>query len=275
MTHLPGATNPAAGGARVLAGGEPAFRITPGHGSVIAFALHAGHVVRQELDAYIALSEDDRLREEDAFTALMAPEGVPLVEVLRSRFEVDLNRPRGRAVYHGPHDAWGMDLYLQTPPVEEHSLSLAVYDEFYESAYRVLSQMERDQGRFVVLDLHSYNHRRAGSAAQPAPAELNPEVNLGTGRIPRDRWSPVIEGFMSSMTDHAFDCRENVRFKGGHFSQWVSDVFPDTGVTLAIEFKKTYMDEWTGCPDPLGIERIRRALACATGRIERILSEMP
>ncbi|MHB9003298.1 MAG: N-formylglutamate amidohydrolase [Coriobacteriia bacterium] len=255
------------------AGREPAFRITSGHGAVIAVALHAGHAIRPGLCDYIVLSEDDRSREEDTYTALMAPDGMPLIEVVRSRFEVDLNRPRERAVYMGPDDAWGMDLYRRPLSSEVRAVSLAMYDEFYETAYTVLSEMERTQGRFVVLDLHSYNHRREGMSAAPAPDELNPEVNLGTGRIHRDRWLPVIEGFMSSMARHGFDCRENVKFRGGHLSQWVNDTFPESGLTLAIEFKKSYMDEWTGRPDPAAIARIRRGLAGATATIERILPE--
>jgi len=253
---------------------EPLVRITPGFGPVIAFALHAGHALRADLDDYIALSDADRLREEDPFTASMVPDGLPVVEAVRSRFEVDLNRPRERAVYRDSDDAWGMELYRRPLSAEAHAASLAAYDEFYDSAHRVLRQVEREHGRFVVLDLHSYNHRRAGRLAEPAPVEGNPEVNLGTGRIDRDRWRDVVEEFVSSMSESGLDCRENVRFRGGHFSQWVSDMFPESGVALAIEFKKTYMDEWTGCADPVALERIRRALADVTTCTQRILSEM-
>ena len=47
---------------------------------------------------------------------------------------------------------------------------------------------------------------------------------------------------------------------GGQFSRWVHETYPDAGCSLAIEFKKTFMDEWTGQPDRLQMERILRAL---------------
>ena len=42
------------------------------------------------------------------------------------------------------------------------------------------------------------------------------------------------------------DVRENVRFFGGNFPRWVNGAFPGKGCALAIEFKKFFMDEWTG-----------------------------
>lgn len=242
-----------------------------GTGPVLAVALHAGHSVRPELAEYLVVPEAHRLREEDPFTGLMAPEGVPLAIPERSRFEVDLNRPRERAVYRNADDAWGLDLYGRPLPSEVEAGSLAVYDAAYASLHELLAEAERRHGRFVVLDLHSYNHRRGGALAVPAPEALNPEVNLGTGRFDRSAWVPVVDGFTGAMREAGFDCRENVKFRGGHFSQWVSDNFPDTGVALAIEFKKTYMDEWTGEPDWQAIERIKHALQGAAAIIGEML----
>jgi N-formylglutamate deformylase len=37
-----------------------------------------------------------------------------------------------------------------------------------------------------------------------------------------------------------------VRFRGGRLSRWIHETFPETGCALAIEFKKFFMDEWTG-----------------------------
>jgi hypothetical protein len=57
------------------------------------------------------------------------------------------------------------------------------------------------------------------------------------------------------------DVRENVRFRGGHFSKWVHERFPDSACVLAIEFKKTFTDEWTGHADRARIAWLGRALA--------------
>ncbi len=244
----------------IEAGGAPLARVTPGDGPIVAVALHAGHTVRSQLESCLALGEADRLREEDPHTARMAPSGITLVEVLRSRFEVDLNRPRFRAVYQGPQDSWGLDVYRDELPNDLDRVSREVYDVFYEAMGAILSAIAQDHGRFLVLDLHSYNHRRQGAGGQAAPVAENPEVNLGTGWLDRGRWKPAIETFATGMTRAGFDCRENVKFRGGHLSRWIAETFPLDGAALAIEFKKTYMDEWSGTVDDAHVARIRVAL---------------
>lgn len=260
----------------VSAGGAPLARVASGDGGpVIAVALHDGHAVRPGLEQLFGLSDAERLREEDPYTATMAPVRVPRIEVLRSRFEVDLNRPRFRAVYQGPQDAWGLGVWRGGLPDAEDRVSRGVYDAFYALAFDELSRVVEEHERFVVLDLHSYNHRRAGASAEPADEAGNPDVNLGTGRIAdRVRWAPVIDAFTGSMTEAGFDVRENVKFSGGHFAHWVTETFPDAGCPLAIEFKKTYMDEWTGAPDEPAIERRRSALDEAASAVRTALSEV-
>jgi hypothetical protein len=43
--------------------------------------------------------------------------------------------------------------------------------------------------------------------------------------------------------------RENIKFKGGYFSQWIHENYPENSCVIAIEVKKFFMDEWTGIPD--------------------------
>ena len=54
---------------------------------------------------------------------------------------------------------------------------------------------------------------------------------------------------------------ENVRFKGGHFSQWINERYAGRGCALALEFKKTFMDEWSGEANLAHVGRLREALA--------------
>lgn len=258
----------------VWSGGAPLVRVTTGRTPVIAIALHAGHELRPDLESHLALSPAERLREEDPGTALMAPQGVTTIEVLRSRFEVDLNRPRFRAVYQGAGDAWGLKLYRHELPNESDRVSRAVYDTFYATAFDVLSVAEREHGRFVVLDIHSYNHRRAGADAPASDPADNPGVNVGTRRLDRVRWAGVVDGFITHMREEGFDCRENVKFGGGHFAHWVAEMFPRTGAVLALEFKKTYMDEWTGRIDATAVEGISAALDSSLDTLEAALASV-
>lgn len=259
--------------ARVVdAGDGPLAIVRPGTGSpVTSFALHAGHLLRPGLEGLTGVDDAGRLREEDPFTALFAPPGAPLVEVVRSRFEVDLNRPRFRAVYQGPDDAWGLPVWRAELPDEHDRVSRAVYDAFYDLAREQLRAAEAAYGRFIVLDLHSYNHRRDGADGESADPSGNPEVNVGTRHVDRSLWAPVVDAFIGTLVERGFDARENVKFGGGHLAHWVTESFPEAGCPLAIEFKKVYMDEWTGVPDFAHIARAREAVTAAAQAATRAL----
>ena len=84
------------------------WRLQQAGGPLIATAIHDGHAVRDELMRYLSLGDSTRLREEDPFTGLWTKIAPTQVIGTRSRFEVDLNRPRETAVYRVPEDAWGL-----------------------------------------------------------------------------------------------------------------------------------------------------------------------
>jgi len=241
------------------------WELERGDGPLVAVALHSGHAIRDELAGMLALDNQARLREEDPFTGEWTSMAPSRCVVLRSRFEVDLNRPRDSAVYRTPADAWGLEVWKREPPDDLVARSLNEYDSFYDAIGGLLSDLERRYGGFVVFDLHSYNHRREGSDGPPADEVGNPQVNVGTGTLDRTRWGGVVDRFMASMRSYDFpggelDVRENVKFSGGYFSRWVHETFPSTGCALAIEFKKFFMDEWTGEPDEHIVAAIGDAL---------------
>jgi N-formylglutamate amidohydrolase len=240
------------------------WSFTDGAIPIVATAIHAGHDLRPAIAASTALDDATRLREEDPFTDRLTEIGGSTVVVHRSRFEVDLNRPRAGAVYQTPADAWGLDLWRDPPTGEELECSRALYDEFYDEFARRLDALA-SRGPFVVLDLHSYNHRRDGTDAPPAPVEENPEVNVGTGALDRARWAHVVNRFAETLAQqtvdgHRLDVRENIRFQGGELSRWVDERYAGKGCALAIEFKKVFMDEWTGAPDEAHLGALRDAL---------------
>lgn len=243
------------------ASGAPAFQVLGTPGPVIACALHAGHDIRPSVLPYVGIPGPDRLREEDPYTDRIADVGTLLVRVSRSRFELDLNRPRERAVYGGPEDAWGLPVWRSALPQAEVDVSLGIYDGFYEALEELLEETVHAFGNAVVLDVHSYNHRRGGPDAPPAAAAKNPEVNIGTGSLDRVRWGELADAVGVELAASGLDVRENVRFRGGHLARWAHERFAGDVCVLALEFKKTFMDEWTGQADRARIERLRTALS--------------
>ncbi len=255
-----------------------AWEIARGQDPVAATAIHDGHELRDEVRAIAALPDDARLREEDPGTGILARVVATRMVPRRSRFEVDLNRPREAAIYRVPADAWGLAVWKCEPPDDLVARSLALYDAFYEEAHGLFAEMRDRYGRFVVLDLHSYNHRRGGTGAAPDDPALNPEVNVGTGSLDRAQWGPLVDRFMEDLSAFDFlgrhlDVRENVRFRGGHLSRWIHATFPGSACCLAVEFKKFFMDEWTGEFDGEEFEVLSRALASTLPGLRESLVE--
>jgi len=239
---------------------------------VIATAVHNGHELRPDLAALIKLDESTRLREEDPHTGSLAARFASSVVVHRSRFEVDLNRERHLAVYRGPDDAWGLDIWREPLTDEAVSESLQLYDGFYADLASTLDELVSRRGGFVLYDIHSYNHRRGGPDSEPDPPDESPVINLGTGSLP-GKWRPVADAFLGSieaatLDGAGIDIGENVRFEGGHVAQWVHDNYGEVGCALAIEFKKVFMDEWTGEVDADRLTELGDALVGTLDSVE-------
>lgn len=248
---------------------RPLFTLAKGNSPLVATAIHDGHAVRKDVEDLLAIGEAERLREEDPYTGRMTDFADTRVIVQRSRFEVDLNRARDKAVYLSPEDAWGLQVWRELPPLPMLEKSLREYDTFHMEMRSLLQELVDGFGRFVVYDVHTYNHRRSGANEPPEDPEKNPEVNIGTGWMERGRWASLVDRFITDLRSFDFfgrslDVRENVKFRGGNFSRWIHESFPKSGCCLAIEIKKFFTDEWTGKADPEQIAAISRALHATT-----------
>ena len=248
-----------------------------GHGPIVATAIHDGHELRPEVARLMVLDEATRLREEDPFTGRWTTIAPTRVIGTRSRFEVDLNRPRESAVYRTAEDAWDLEVWNGALPEDLVERTLEAYDAFFAELEALYRDLASRHGRFVVLDLHSYNHRRGGPNAPPAEPLDNPQVNVGTGTMPdRERWANLIERFKQDLAAYDFpggrlDVRENVRFRGGACAAWTHRSFAESACVLSVEVKKFFMDEWTGEPDQVLLKEMQRALAST---VDGLLEEL-
>lgn len=256
------------------------WKLQRGVGSLVATAIHDGHAVRPELLDQFALGDEERRREEDPFTGLWTIAAPNRVIASRSRFEVDLNRPRDKAVYRTPDDAWGLKVWKGDLPDDVAARSLQVYDGFYRDITRLFGELVDRNGRFVVLDLHAYNHRRDGPDGPPADETTNPQINVGTGtQLDRVRWAPVIDGFIDALRAFDFptgplDVRENVKFRGGEMARWTHATFPGTACVLSVEVRKFFMDEWSGRPEPALVEAVGQAIRSTVPGVMDAMAEV-
>lgn len=250
------------------------FDLKIGKSRLMVAAIHNGHQIRPELLPYLNLTDKEREREEDPFTSELTNISDNSLNVFTSRFEVDINRPKEKAVYRKPEDAWGLTIYNQEIPADLVATSLRYYDEFYECLHRTFNEILAHHPWLIVYDLHSYNHRRDGIDSYEDP-EDNPEINLGTGNIDLDRWGGVVNCLEYTLSHYNFegrnlDVRKNIKFKGGYFAKWLSMNFGNRVCPIAIEFKKFFMNEWTGEVNQNQLDHIRQLLIST---IQPVISE--
>jgi hypothetical protein len=276
---------------------EKTWEWSEGEGPVIATAVHDGHRMREELAGHVALTDLERLREEDPHTADWAAVGDTTLVVHHSRFELDVNRPKEGCVYLTPDQAWGLQVWSAPLPEDIVRRSYKNYDAFYEDAARQLDALVERYAKLLLLDIHTYNHRRAGSEEPEADWAANPEINLGTKSIDAEYWRPIIDEFVSFVAatpywnaesdpapgyrqsaggpeGDALHTGENTKFGGGYFSRWIGQRYPKEVCVLAIEFKKFFMDEWSGKLYANHHEKILKLLEGATAAMRPKLQDM-
>jgi hypothetical protein len=94
----------------------------------------------------------------------------------------------------------------------------------------------------------------------------------------RSRFGRAVERFAEALRTSAgrpsLDVRADVKFRGGHFVRWIHDRYPGAACAIAVEFKKTFMDEWTGQPDEARIsaitDRLTNAVPVLLAELERV-----
>lgn len=258
---------------------EPFWTVQSGPGPIVATAIHDGNLLRPEVAAAMKLADLDRLREEDPFTGQAIIDVPTHVIVHRSRFEFDLNRGADGAVYETPDQAWGLDVWTDRPDRPLVERSLALHADYYRMLGDLLDGVAARHDRFVLIDVHSYNHRRDGPDGAPTAQADAPDINIGTFSMPRDEWAFLLDPLMEAMAGFDFngrrlDVRENVAFQGkGEQTRFVHERYPGKGCAIALEFKKFFMDEWSGQPDPAELAAMRRFIAFTADTARTLLGE--
>ena len=236
---------------------EGAFEIKiEDYGFFVCTAIHDGHQLRNTLAKKCALSESERLYEEDPFTGEMIS-SMPITLIgLDSRYEYDLNRPPETCVYK---EAWGKEVWLEPLTEKEIKISLNKHALFYRVLGALIKKIEKLHGNCLVYDLHSYNHIRMASELSP------PTFNIGTEQLDSIRWGRVIKHWNKSlgMTNMPnIDTRsaiDEVFFGRGYLATFVKQNFKNT-LALPTEVKKVFMDELSGEPYPLVLDELKSAL---------------
>ena len=217
---------------------------------ILACAIHTGHDIRPELLRLTGVPEADRLREEDPYTGTIAELFSNHIILHSSRFETDLNRAPAMAVYQKPEDCWDLPARTGLIPAELLEELQTDYNDWYVILRYQIERLLQFNHKLIILDLHSFNHRRQGPGMPPDPQAQNPDIIIGRNNLPRELY-PRIDQLRALLDGKEWsginlDCRCDVKFSGGNLSRWINYNFSGRVVCLAIEFKKIWMDEWSG-----------------------------
>ena len=255
------------------------WNIIESGGPIVTTAVHAGHQVRRELQPWLKISDRDRLREEDPMTDFFLTTGDNCVRANRSRFECDLNRPRDGCISPDPADTWGLTIWDENLPEEQMENSRVLHDGFYEQARALCDRLIDRHGRIMLIDLHSYNHRREGPEGEPEPRPGNPDIDIGATTLDKSVYGDLLERFTRKLRSvdllgKAPDVRENKRFPdGGNFPEWLADIYGDKACVMTLEYKKIFMDEWGDTANILALLHLRKGLLVAIEDAHRWLAE--
>ncbi len=224
----------------------------------ISTAVHHGHRIRPDLRPHLGVNARARRTEEDPKTGDFIL-GQPITLIARdSRFEYDLNRPPERAVGQSPEETWGLDIWPNGLNDGQVEASLRKHREFYDICETLVNALRARYGFCLIYDIHSYN------IARQIELKRNPPTfNIGTERLDRERFAPVIEDWITrldtvSIPGIEVTARENVVFFGlawlcRYFTEKYSDV-----LVLPTEVAKVFMDERTGKSHPRIVRAIRK-----------------
>ena len=253
------------------------WTVTRGSSPIVASAIHDGNGLRPQVAAAMALGDRDRLREEDPFTGQVVAGVDNHIIVHRSRFEFDLNRGVDGAIYETPEQSWGLQVWNGQPDRAIFDRSLAIHAAYYRMLGQYLDDIARAHERFVLLDVHSYNHRRDGPGTAATAQDKAPDINIGTFSMPREQWAFLLDPLIETMRGFDFngrrlDVRENIAFQGkGEQTRFVHERYPGKACAIAIEFKKFFMDEWSGEPDPAELDAMRRLITASAETARALL----
>ena len=228
---------------------------------LIAVALHSGHTLNPSLDGLMALTDQERLTEEDPFTDQLTLVAPGQLIVALSRFKVDFNREEELCLYLQLQESFGLTVWKSKPSPELIQAARAKHQRFYQDLFQIFSRLGRRFPAFIVLAIHSYDQRRV----EP---EKSPDIDVGTW-LNQLKWRPLIDRFLADLARFDFFgqrliVKENTRFETpGFFEIWLSQAFPQS-CCLSIEVaKQLFMNEQKLEVNSVRLQAIKDCLAFA------------
>lgn len=219
----------------------------------VCTAIHDGHTLRDELKEICLLSDQERLYEEDPYTADFIQSLPITLRGTDSRYEYDLNRDEEHCIYK---EAWGKEVWSRALTEQEKEISLQKHRSFYAVMHALIAKLEQDFGSAIVYDIHSYNYKRHKKSFL---------FNIGIENIDIKKYNSQISYWKRQLLTIKTrkitpEVSVNHIFYGrGYLLKYIKENFSNT-LVLATELQKVFMNELDGTPFPLVIQTLSKGL---------------
>ncbi len=204
--------------------------------NVLLFTIHAGTWMPQSVQQKLQINPKYKTFEEDIDThKIYAPlvfENAGIwIDNKQSRFLIDFNRKKKRAIYKDTNQAFDdtpfaqSQIFKQDLTVREQTQAYQTYDEFYFTLQQLL-----DSHYFnIIFDGHSMNDRNN-----------RPNISFGTEFIPQF-YMPIVKSMQRKMISLGYSpVKLNTPYGGGYIVEWLKEQYPHKFIFSMEVNKKLY-----------------------------------
>ena len=177
----------------------------------------------------VALSDADRLREEDPFTGQAIVDVPTHIIAHRSRFEARSHTRAGNRGLSNAGAILGLEVWREPPLDAVVEGSLGISSPLLRRRREPVRDIAADLPALRLLDVPATNHAAPAPTARRSRPTKRRKFNIGTFSMPREEWAWLLDPLLQAMREYDFggrrlDVRENVAFQGkGELTRFVHE----------------------------------------------------
>jgi N-formylglutamate amidohydrolase len=201
--------------------------------NVLLLTIHSGTWMRKDIMKKQAISEQQRLLEDDIdthkiYSPLVLNKGGIWIDSKASRFQCDYNRAPENSIYTNRSEKWLKVLWKEELSKMQKAWLKEGYKEFYFTLERLI-----DTYRFnIIFDGHSMRDGKG-----------RPNMSFGTKFIPKF-YMPVVHSMRDKLLKIGYNSVSlNNPYEGGYILNWLNDRFPDLFIASMEINKNMYMSK--------------------------------
>lgn len=195
--------------------------------NVLLLTLHSGTWIPEPIEKKLSVSRKKRKCEEDAasdriYRKLVLENAGIWIDNKQSRFVIDFNRSRKRAIYADNSEEWLDVVWKKELTKEDEEAIHSSYRECYFTLTKLLDSYTFN----IIFDGHTMNDRPG-----------RPDISIGTKYIP-SFYMPIVRELRQRLSGMGYEkVSLNKPYKGGNILRWMRVKFPNIFI-FSMEINK-------------------------------------